>query len=164
MTEKGWPADWEERKGGKGCPLCRALNKGDNEVWVHVANGRLSEVHLERRSPVPGYCIVAWAQGHVCEPAELEDRDAEGYWREVLLVGRAIDKIFRPLKLNYMTLGNTVPHLHTHIIPRYADDPAPGGPIPWDTIFSAELRDDDELHRQAAELRLGLGDSSFTPY
>jgi hypothetical protein len=28
------------------------------------------------------------------------------------------------MKLNYFTLGNTVPHLHTHVLPRYQDDPA----------------------------------------
>ena len=33
-----------------------------------------------------------------------------------------------PLKVNVASLGNVVPHLHWHIIPRYADDahfPAP---------------------------------------
>jgi diadenosine tetraphosphate (Ap4A) HIT family hydrolase len=29
-----------------------------------------------------------------------------------------------------MTLGNGVPHLHTHVTARYWDDPAPGGPLP----------------------------------
>jgi diadenosine tetraphosphate (Ap4A) HIT family hydrolase len=34
----------------------------------------------------------------------------------------------QPLKVNVASLGNVVPHLHWHIIPRYADDahfPAP---------------------------------------
>jgi diadenosine tetraphosphate (Ap4A) HIT family hydrolase len=31
-----------------------------------------------------------------------------------------------------MTLGNTVPHLHAHVLPRYQDDSAPGGPIAWE--------------------------------
>ena len=60
---------------------------------------------------------------------------------------------FDPVKLNYLTLGNTVPHLHTHVLPRYLDDPAPGGPIPWEEIFSAEPVPDAELQRQASDLR-----------
>jgi diadenosine tetraphosphate (Ap4A) HIT family hydrolase len=35
------------------------------------------------------------------------------------------------VKLNYDLLGNSLPHLHTHVIPRYADDPRPGWPFPF---------------------------------
>lgn len=35
------------------------------------------------------------------------------------------------MKLNYDVLGNWTPHLHTHIVPRYADDPRPGWPFPF---------------------------------
>jgi hypothetical protein len=44
---------------------------------------------------------------------------------------RAIAAAFAPAKLNYDILGNAVPHLHTHIAPRYADDPRPGWPFPF---------------------------------
>ena len=31
--------------------------------------------------------------------------------------------------MNINLLGNLVPHLHAHLVPRYYDDPAPGRPI-----------------------------------
>jgi diadenosine tetraphosphate (Ap4A) HIT family hydrolase len=34
-------------------------------------------------------------------------------------------------KMNYDLLGNSLPHLHTHVLPRYADDPKPGWPFPF---------------------------------
>jgi diadenosine tetraphosphate (Ap4A) HIT family hydrolase len=34
--------------------------------------------------------------------------------------------------MNYQLLGNLVPHLHVHVVPRYLDDPAPGKPMPWE--------------------------------
>jgi diadenosine tetraphosphate (Ap4A) HIT family hydrolase len=75
------------------------------------------------------------------------------YWAEVVAAGRAVRALFDPVKMNYMTLGNTVPHLHTHVLPRYRDDPAPGGPIAWQEIFSLNPVPDAELHHQAADLR-----------
>jgi diadenosine tetraphosphate (Ap4A) HIT family hydrolase len=49
----------------------------------------------------------------------------------VLEVARAIEVHLHPVKVNYNVLGNSVPHLHTHIVPRYADDPRPGWPFPF---------------------------------
>ncbi len=94
-----------------------------------------------------------WRRGHVAEPTELSDADAAGYWAEVMDTGRAVDEAFEPMKLNDFTLGNTVPHLHTHVVPRFRKDPAPGGPIPWDAVVGARAFDEAELHRQAAALR-----------
>jgi diadenosine tetraphosphate (Ap4A) HIT family hydrolase len=32
--------------------------------------------------------------------------------------------------MNYEVLGNSLPHLHTHVMPGYSDDPRPGWPFP----------------------------------
>jgi diadenosine tetraphosphate (Ap4A) HIT family hydrolase len=101
---------------------------------------------------------VVWRYGHVAEPGDLDPLQAGRYRAEVLAAGRAVQARFKPVKLNYMTLGNTVPHLHTHVLPRYQDDPAPGGPIAWEAIFAADPVPEAELHRQAADLR-GLLDT-----
>ncbi|MFF1819285.1 hypothetical protein ACFVWG_18440 [Kribbella sp. NPDC058245] len=37
---------------------------------------------------------------------------------------------YEPLKMNYETLGNSSPHLHAHLVPRYVEDPRPGQPFP----------------------------------
>jgi len=68
-------------------------------------------------------------------------------------VARAVEAEFAPVKLNLFTLGNRVPHLHTHVVPRYLDDPAPGGLIPWDDMFHPEPVDADTLGRRADAIR-----------
>ncbi|HEY7070513.1 MAG TPA: HIT family protein [Acidimicrobiales bacterium] len=153
MTSGGWPDDWDERKAGAGCPLCASLGADDNEYSVAVAALDWIEVRLERRSRLPGYCIAVWRHRHVAEPFELVPEEAAGYWREVTSLARALEDEFRPVKLNLMTLGNAVPHLHTHVVPRYLDDPAPAGPLPWDDLFLPEPNDPDVLRRQAAAIR-----------
>lgn len=123
-----------------------------------MSAGGVAGVHPERRSRLPGYCVVVWRRGQVAEPGDLGPLRAGRYRAEVLAAGRAVRARFKPVKLNYMTLGNTVPHLHTHVLPRYQDDPAPGGPIAWEAIFAADPVPEAELHRQAADLR-GLLDT-----
>ncbi len=36
------------------------------------------------------------------------------------------------MKMNFQLLGNAVPHLHCHILPRYYGDPAPSPPLDMD--------------------------------
>lgn len=153
MTAPGWPEDYAARKAGDGCALCASLGQGDNVQTIAVTTLEHTEVRLERRSRLPGYCIVVWRQGHVAEPTELAPEDAAAYWREVGEVARAIEAEFAPVKLNLFTLGNLVPHLHTHVVPRFLDDPLPGGLIPWDDMFTAEPADPDTLTRRADAIR-----------
>ncbi len=156
MAPQDWPDDWDERKAGAGCPMCASLGGGDDERTLAVAELAWTEVRLERRSRLPGYCIVIWRHGHAAEPTELSAEGADGYWRDVVAAARALDAEFRPVKLNLMTLGNGVPHLHTHVVPRYPGDPAPGGPLPWDAMFLPEPADPDVLRRQADAIRARL--------
>jgi len=153
MTGPGWADDYAARKAGHDCALCASLGKGDNDQTLAVMTLEHTEVRLDRRSRLPGYCIVVWRRGHVAEPTELADEDAAAYWLEVGAVARAVEAEFAPVKLNLFTLGNRVPHLHTHVVPRYLDDPAPGGLIPWDDMFHPEPVDADTLGRRADAIR-----------
>jgi diadenosine tetraphosphate (Ap4A) HIT family hydrolase len=154
-----WGEDWDARFTGRTCVICDALGRGDSNYWVHVADGACTEVYLDRSSRIAGYCLVVWRLGHVAEPTQLEPEAACGYWQEVLAAGRAVSAAFRPVKVNYFTLGNTVPHLHTHVVPRYESDAAPGGPLTWSQVVGDPLFDEDGLRRQASALVVaGLGD------
>jgi diadenosine tetraphosphate (Ap4A) HIT family hydrolase len=136
--------------------MCASLGKGDNDHTIEVAELDHCEVRLERRSRLPGYCIVVWKLGHIGEATELDPQAASNYWAEVLDVSRSIQDVFMPVKMNLLTLGNWVPHLHTHVVPRYADDPAPGGPIAWDAMFTDAPIPADTLAWQARAIRGAL--------
>jgi diadenosine tetraphosphate (Ap4A) HIT family hydrolase len=60
-----------------------------------------------------------------------------------------IERVFAPCHMNYQLLGNLVPHLHVHLVPRYLDDPAPGKPLPFEPKPLAE----SELHSQLQLLK-----------
>jgi diadenosine tetraphosphate (Ap4A) HIT family hydrolase len=153
VNDGGWPDDWSDRKSGVDCPLCAALGSdSDDDHAVFVTELPSSEVRLERRSRLPGYCVVIWRHGHVAEPTELDADAAGDFWADVLAVSRAVETEFRPVKMNLLTLGNWVPHLHTHVVPRYPNDPAPGGPITWADIFNEATTPPDILRLQAAAI------------
>jgi diadenosine tetraphosphate (Ap4A) HIT family hydrolase len=92
----------------------------------------------------------------VAEPTQLAPEQATAYWLEVLKVGRALEEYLQPVKMNYELLGNAGPHLHTHLVPRYADDPRPGWPFPFPEEEPGRV--DEELFREDVEaLRARLG-------
>ena len=55
--------------------------------------------------------------------------------------------------MNYETLGNSLPHLHTHLVPRFPDDPRPGQPFPLSAQLPAGRIPEPRLLAEAAELR-----------
>jgi len=136
--------------------MCAATGQGDADDSVHVWDGPHTAVDLVRRTSVRGYCVVTWAGRHVADPTDLTQAEAAAYWREVLQVGRAVRATFQPVKVNYLILGNFVPHLHTHVVPCYPDDPAPGGPLSWELLVGVAPTLPEQLHRQAEQLRAEL--------
>jgi diadenosine tetraphosphate (Ap4A) HIT family hydrolase len=75
-----------------------------------------------------GYTVAFFRGRHVAEATELTDEESVGFWREVLRVQRALEERYAPMKINILIMGNAMPHLHAHIVPRYADDPDGGEP------------------------------------
>jgi diadenosine tetraphosphate (Ap4A) HIT family hydrolase len=65
----------------------------------------------------------------VREPYDLDEQDQRLFFDDLMRVGRALGVAFNPLKMNFNILGNAVPHLHAHVLPRYHGDPAPHRPI-----------------------------------
>lgn len=71
--------------------------------------------------PFPGFCRVIW-NGHVREMTDLGTADRDHLMHVVFAVESALRARLAPLKMNLATLGNVTPHLHWHVIPRFADD------------------------------------------
>src|SRR5207245_1634902 len=71
-----------------------------------------------------GYTLVV-SKTHATELYHLDERESTQYFRDMLRVAAAVAAAFRPRKMNYEVLGNTVAHLHWHLFPRYDEDPNP---------------------------------------
>jgi diadenosine tetraphosphate (Ap4A) HIT family hydrolase len=157
--ERRWPDDWDDQRLGAGCPMCADMGADRKDHGVRVFDGRWSDAYLGRYPLRPGYVYVIWKGRHVAEPTELTVDELAGFWDEVAVVGRAVEACYKPAKVNYLVLGNGVPHLHVHIVPRPYDDPMAGGPIEIEAFSFADQTPlaDDELDREATALREIIG-------
>lgn len=116
------------------CPLCTA--DGGELIWK---NDEL-RVILAAEPQYPGFCRVIW-NAHVSEMTGLAIADRSKLMQTVMKVEQAIIDVMQPDKVNLAALGNMVPHLHWHVIPRYQQDIAFPG-----SVWSEPLRDSDALH------------------
>jgi diadenosine tetraphosphate (Ap4A) HIT family hydrolase len=115
---------------GIGCPMCQGDRLESDDYGVRIRKAERTDAYLQRADIQRAYTLVIWRGRHVTEPTELSEAEARDYWNDVLTVARALMTYYEPLKMNYETLGNSLPHLHTHLIPRYRTDGAPGRPFP----------------------------------
>jgi diadenosine tetraphosphate (Ap4A) HIT family hydrolase len=98
-----------------GCELCETQGGQlllSNE-WLRVV--------LVDDADFPGFTRVIW-NDHVREMTDLAADSQQRLLQTVLAVERAQRAVLAPVKVNLASLGNVTPHLHWHVIPRFADD------------------------------------------
>jgi diadenosine tetraphosphate (Ap4A) HIT family hydrolase len=69
----------------------------------------------------PAFCRVIW-NAHVREMTDLAPAGRARLMAVVFAAERALRDALHPAKVNLASLGNQVPHLHWHVIPRFEDD------------------------------------------
>jgi diadenosine tetraphosphate (Ap4A) HIT family hydrolase len=75
-----------------------------------------------------GYCVL-FAKRHVTEMHLMPRGEAHELLDELIAVGKTLERVVAPSKLNYECLGNQEPHVHWHVFPRSADDPMRLAPV-----------------------------------
>jgi diadenosine tetraphosphate (Ap4A) HIT family hydrolase len=152
-----WPQQWFDWRDGIDCPKC-AQGRPDEDDWgSRYYEGEHADGYLQKEAMSRGYSVVVFRGRHVADLVDLTDEELAGYWYDVRAVGRLVYEVFAPCHLNYQALGNFLPHLHTHVIPRYPDDPKPGRPLPETLWDSAPVVPAAEHARQLAGLRAAAG-------
>ena len=100
---------------------CTMCTKWHAEPELHIAELTRCYVLLNRDQFFPGYTIVV-AKDHVTELFHLDRQARSEVLDEVTRVAKALYNLFKPAKMNYELLGNMVPHMHWHLVPRFARD------------------------------------------
>ncbi len=76
-----------------------------------------------KQYPYVGRC-KAWSKRRDAnEVIEMTKGERDELFDQVLPEwSKAVKTLFNPYRLNLAVFGNTVPHLHVHLIPRYQDE------------------------------------------
>jgi diadenosine tetraphosphate (Ap4A) HIT family hydrolase len=134
------------------CPMCR---RWDDESDLRVAELEHSFVVLNRDQFFPGYTLLFTKQ-HVTELFHLDMAVRGGLMEEVSRVAEALFTLFQPDKINYELLGNMVPHIHWHLVPRHSDEPLWPRPI-WSEPHNELLLSPEEYRERIRLIRQALG-------
>jgi diadenosine tetraphosphate (Ap4A) HIT family hydrolase len=127
--------DWTARVSGTGCPLC-APRQASNDQWDLIAPLSMSSLYLAKNQTYRGQCQLIFDPRHAARLDQLDPDEYAAFSRDLLASHNAVSRAMRPDHMNVESLGNVVPHLHWHIIPRRVGDPQWGMPI-WTNPLSA---------------------------
>jgi diadenosine tetraphosphate (Ap4A) HIT family hydrolase len=113
------------------CPLCAAAERRD------ILAGNDHAVAISDSYPVnPGHALIV-SRRHVADLFDLSAEEQAGLWALLPIVRRMLDKVHSPAGYNVgvnvgAAAGQTVGHVHVHVIPRYSGDAAdPRGGVRW---------------------------------
>jgi diadenosine tetraphosphate (Ap4A) HIT family hydrolase len=134
----GWGNEerWKSLLDGSSCWTCASGPAG-----IVIAETSTTWATTRQQVPCRGY-LCLYTKRHVVEPYDLDPVEMAAFFADLANASRAVHKLFSPAKLNYEIHGNTNPHLHVHVFPRYLGDPFEGGPIRPSELHSTHTADE----------------------
>ena len=134
------------------CIFCRIMAKQIPATVVHEDEHTLAFMDIGQVNP--GHVLVA-VKKHADNIYALDDAQAAAVFRSAATVARAIRAAFAPQGLsvyqaNGAAAGQTVLHLHVHLVPRYEGD---GMALTWPVKNPPR----EKLAEYAEKIRAKLG-------
>lgn len=120
-----------EEPGGLPCPLCHRIANGEEFAGNGLAAALWDSFPLNQ-----GHALVI-PRRHAADYFALSQEEKQGIWRLVDAARERIDRDFRPQGFNIginvgAAAGQTIFHVHVHVIPRYTGDVEdPRGGVRW---------------------------------
>ena len=113
--------NWDALVAGQGCPF-DAPRAANTEHWDLVSPLTVSSWYLPHNQMYRGHGILVFDPRHVTRLDQLAEQEWLTYAADLQIVVSAIGAVCKPDHFNVESLGNVMPHLHWHVIPRYKND------------------------------------------
>jgi diadenosine tetraphosphate (Ap4A) HIT family hydrolase len=143
---------WAKMIDPANCPVCQAAPMPDG--MIDLAELTHSWLNAEPVECIKGACHVT-SKYHGIEIYDLNDEELSGLMKDVALYAKALKLVTGAEKINYEIHGNSLPHLHIHLYPRYLDDPFPNQPIDY-RLKKADIYQGDEFQNFQDKMRIEI--------
>ena len=122
---------WLLQSKKENCPYC--CQEEDLMQSISLKQFKYSEMCAHPHVCMKGTCYMITKE-HYVELFELSNDALLGFMQEVQIAAKILKEVTQAIKINYEIHGNTVPHLHMHLFPRFIDDPFAGISIDYNQI------------------------------
>ena len=147
--------EYEKSSREEFCPCCTGAPQppGLKDIaeleyaWVtaeRTAQGRLF-----------GKCHVL-SKKHYVNFYDMASEDLAGFMEDVKKAAKTLIKVTGAVKINYEIHGNSGPHLHCHLFPRYLDDDFPGQGIDVNSVEPSPYESEQEFEWFFSEMQKNL--------
>jgi diadenosine tetraphosphate (Ap4A) HIT family hydrolase len=140
---------------------CRACSGEWPRADHFIVDLELTNAYLHEDQFFPGWTVLV-LKHHATELFHLTAVQRATLIEEMSKVANALSKVFQARKINYELLGNQLPHIHWHLIPRVECDPAPLEPI-WRVPHAPLRLEPSELQSRIRLLLRELRRNSVPP-
>jgi diadenosine tetraphosphate (Ap4A) HIT family hydrolase len=103
------------------CAICASLSGAgrkepifEDDLW-HVR-------HASAPFGIAGWMMLI-SRRHVAGPAHFNDREAESFGPALRMFERVLEDVTGALRIYTAAMGESSPHFHAHMVPRYATMP-----------------------------------------
>ncbi len=135
-------------------PTCKACQGTWPQADHFIADLGLSQAYLHEDQFFKGWTVVVFRR-HATELFQLAPTERMQLMEEVTLVAKTLAQVFDARKINYELLGNQLPHIHWHLIPRLATDPAPLEPV-WRVQHEPVRPPAEDLQASIERIKTGI--------
>jgi diadenosine tetraphosphate (Ap4A) HIT family hydrolase/GNAT superfamily N-acetyltransferase len=137
------------------CPVCLGIEHPYPPVLIKEMEYSWLECYIEAQGCLFGKCHIL-SKVHSEHFYDMNPTDMTNFMGDVQKAAKALHKVTGAVKINYEIHGNTVPHLHVHLFPRYIDDNFPSAPIQYHMTEPSPYDSEAEFYWFVEQMRLEM--------
>lgn len=147
--------DYAKMAKEEGCPVCQGIKHPDPPILIKELEHSWLECYMEAQGALFGKCHLL-SKVHSEHFYDMNQRDMMNFIGDLQKAAKALHKVTGAVKINYELHGNTIPHLHAHLFPRYLDDRFPSAPIDYRVSEPSPYEDEEEFNWFLEQMRYEL--------